>query len=173
MITNDYLKVAEIAKEKNVTTKTVRNKIKKLIGLVGDNKIIKGTNDEYRIHRSILNKFEPLRVHQTKYTAVTINPVFNYSVEDLIKIMDWILELINEDELQVNYCIEQKKANGLNHLHIYIEKKICNKFLKSAKFALPKMSYYVSDVYDLNGWISYMSKETKIITLKKSIENEK
>ncbi len=81
--------------------------------------------------------------------------------------MHWVIELINEDSVEINYSIEQKKANGVNHLHIYIEKNVCNKFLKSAKIAFPKMSYYMAQVYDLDGWKSYMAKETEIITIKK------
>ncbi|VXB18603.1 conserved hypothetical protein [Flavobacterium sp. 9AF] len=174
MITNDYLRVAEVAKEKNITTRTVRNKIKKLIGVVGDNKIIRESNEEYRIHKSIINMFEPERVHQIKYSAITIDPIFKYTVEDLKKIMDWIMELINEDEVEINYSIEQKKANGNNHLHIYTEKSVSTKFLKCAKFAIPKMSYHIAEVYDLEGWKSYMQKETDIIKLlKKNEKNEK
>ncbi len=165
-VTNDYLKVAEVAKEKKITKRTVRNKIQKLIGLVGDGKILKDKNNEYRIHKSILNKFEPLRVHQTKYTAITLDPIYKYTTEDLKKIMIWILELMKV-EVEINYTIEQKKANGQNHLHIYTAKEMSHKFLKCAKVAFPKMSFHLADVYDLDGWKSYMSKETIIMNLKK------
>lgn len=164
MITNDYLKVAEIAKEKKITTRTVRNKIQKLIGVVGDSKILKDANNEYRIHKSILNKFEPERIHKTKHVAITIDPIFNYTTEDLKKIMVWVSDMVN-DEVEINYSIEQKKANGNNHLHIYTEKSVSNKFLKCAKVAFPKMSYHQVEIYDLDGWKSYMAKETKIITI--------
>ena len=86
VVTEEYLRVSDIAKEKKITGRTVRNKIKKLIGFVGDNKIIKDKNDEYRVHKSILSRFEPQRVHKTKYTAITIDPVYSYTVEDLKKI---------------------------------------------------------------------------------------
>ena len=167
-VTEEYLRVSDIAKEKKITNRTVRNKIQKIVGFVGDNKIIRDKNNEYRVHKSLLNQFEPQRVHKTKHTAITIDPVYSYTDEDLKKIMNWILEMVN-DEVEINYSIEKKKANGNNHLHIYTEKSVSNKFLKCAKIAFPKMSYHLAEIYDLEGWKSYMQKETKIITLENKI----
>lgn len=77
-ITNDYMKVSELAKEKKLTQRSIRNRILKLLGTIGDNKIIRDNNDEWRIHESIKNLFDPIRVRVKKYSAVTIDPVNNY-----------------------------------------------------------------------------------------------
>lgn len=167
MITENYFKVAEIAKKHKVTTRTVRNKIKLLIGLVSDNKIFMDNNREYRIHKSLLKKFEPIRVHKVKYIAISLDPVDEFKAEDLKKTMVWILENISVDEVRIDYSIERKKANGRNHLHIYTKKSVIAKFIKSCKTAFPFMSYHLIKVYDLTGWKNYIGKESEIITLKK------
>lgn len=166
-VTNDYLRVSDIAKEKKITKRTVRNKIQKLLGIVAEGKIIKDRNDEWRIHQSIKEMFKPERIHRVRYSAITIDPVYNYTVEDLKKIMGCIIDEINENDFEVNYTIEKKKANGRNHLHLYVAKKISAKFMKSAKKSFPKISYYLLEVFDLEGWKAYMQSEMKIITIRK------
>jgi hypothetical protein len=167
MITNEYLRVDDIAKQQKITMKTVRNKIQKLIGLVPNGKIIKDNNDNWRIHYSIKEMFKPERVHKLKYTAFTIDPVYNYSYEDLLKIVSWINGNINENDFELNFSIEPKKANNRLHLHFYFKKSVSGKFLKSAKLAFHDMNYHSTEIYDLDGWKNYISKENKIITLKK------
>ena len=173
MINENYLMVAEIAKKKRITAKTVRNKILKLIGVVADNMILKDKNNQYRVHNSLLPKFEPEKRHSIKYIAINVDPVTYFSKEDIHKTMIWLLDYVKLDKIEINFSIEAKKKNGRNHLHIYIKKNIAIKFLKALKFAYPEMSYYIVKVYDIEGWKSYISKESQIITLKKSIENEK
>lgn len=164
-ITNDYMKVSELAKEKKLTQRSIRNRIEKLIGTIGDNKIIRDNNDEWRIHESIKNLFDPIRVRVKKYSAVTIDPVNNYKSEDLKNIMIWIKECMKESEIEINYTIEPKKNGDRNHLHLYLPKESSFKFLKCAKIAFPFMSYYLAEVYDLTGWKNYIKKENDIITI--------
>lgn len=167
MITNDYMRVSDLAKEKKITMRTVRNKIQKLLGIVGDGKIIKDANEDWRIHKSIRDMFTPERVHKKRYTAITIDPVYNYTTEDLENIIRWIVEITDETELEINYTIEKKKANERNHIHLYMIKDFSSKFLRSSKIAFPVMSFHVVEVYDLLGWKNYIGKETKIKTIKK------
>ena len=164
-ITNDYMKVSELAKEKKLTQRSIRNRIEKLIGTIGDNKIIRGNNDEWRIHKSIKNLFDPIRIHVKKYTAITIDPVNIYNSQDLKKIMVWIKEGLKDADVEINYTIEQKKFGDRNHLHLYIPKQSSNKFLKGAKIAFPFMSYHLAEIYDLTGWKNYIKKENDIITI--------
>lgn len=169
----EYFKVAEIAKKKKITTKTVRNKIQKLIGIVGDDKIFKDNNNEFRIHKSLLNKFEAERKHGIKYIAINIDPVDEISVKDLEETMSWIIDNTNSDNIEINYSIEQKKKNNRNHIHLYAKKDVTAKIVKNCKIAFPFMSYHLVKVYDLTGWKNYIGKESKIITLKKRTENGK
>lgn len=167
MITNDYLGVGDLARQKKVTMKTVRNKIQKLIGVVGVGKIIKDNNNEWRIHNSIKDLFDPERVHRERYKAITIDPIYSYTREDLIKIVQWVVNCIDKTDVEICYTIEQKKSNYRNHLHFYMAKELSGKFQKAARRAFPEMDCYVAEIYDLSGWKNYIGKESKIITIKK------
>ena len=129
MIKNEYLTVSEISKLYNVSKRNIRRIINKIIDVTNNNLLGKDNNGIWRVHRMLLNRFKPQRVRKQSYYALTIAPCANYSESDIDVIMQFIADNVGSDNIEINYSVEQKKANNQKHVHCYItsgkKKKIC------------------------------------------------
>lgn len=83
--------------------------------------------------------------------------------------MKFAFEQTNDNKLEINYVIEQG-TNFSNHLHLHCF-IICNnkrKLIESIRLGFSRISYYQSDIFDLDGWKNYITKnKDEIKTLKK------
>lgn len=164
----EYLTVTEIAKAEKITTRCVRNKIHKLISHNDYNSLIqKDLNGNWQIHRLLKKKFKPKRKKKSKYYALTIDFLKNFKYNDIKEIMNHIFQDLKIADLEINYVVEQKKSNGQNHVHLYTNCSKKRELIKKIRSCFSSVSYKESKIYDLQGWINYITKESKIIKLKK------
>lgn len=166
----EYLTVREISDNHKMSTRNVRRIITTLEEEKNKYMIYKDANGDWLIHRLLLPKFKPQRIRKEKYYALSIDPCTNYTITDIDKIMDFVVSNTSDSNLEINYVIEQKKSNNQNHLHCYVKCSKKKKLIESIKLGFSKASYKQNDIFDLNGWKDYMSKEgNKITTIKKEL----
>jgi hypothetical protein len=107
-------------------------------------------------------------MRKNKYYAVTIDPTYNYTSKDIDVIMIFVLDQLDDDTAEINYVVEQKKANEHNHIHSYVKCSNKRKLINSFRFGFGQLSYHESIIFDLNGWKQYITKDNNIVkTLKK------
>lgn len=168
MIQNEYLNVREISIRTSQSTRNVRRKIKKLVAEVNEELLHQDKNNSWRIHHLLLSRFKPLRIRKIKYYALTIDPCFNYTELEIDRIMEFVIEQVQETGIEINYVIEKKKSNNQNHIHCFVKCNNRNKLLQSIRLGFSQVSYHQSDIFDLGGWREYISKENNNIkTIKK------
>jgi len=169
----EYLTVKEISLITQLSSRHIRRLIHNLTNEHPQELIHKNNNNEWMIHHLMISKFKPQRVHKTKYYALTIDPCQSYKEDDLHQIMEFIIQSMPEDNVEINYTIESKKKNGINHLHCFVRCTKRKRLIELIRIAFSDVSYREAVVYDLEGWKKYITKENaNIITLKKKINHD-
>lgn len=167
MIKNEYLSVREISQLTEQSTRNVRRIIQKLEGDVTKELLHLDNNNHWKIHNLLLGKFKPQRIRLNKYYALSVDPCNNYSESDIDKIIEFVAKQMGETKLELNYVVEKKKKNNQNHIHCFVKCTNKRKLIQTFRIALSKMSYHQSDIFDLESWKGYITKENnEIKTLK-------
>jgi hypothetical protein len=164
---NEYLTVKEISLNYNVSARNVRKIINKLTTNYSDASLHKNKNHEWQVHHLLLPKFKPQRIRKNKYYALSIDPCAKYSEKDINVVMRFVYDQMNDDTLELNYVVEQKKSNNQNHLHCFVKCSDKKKLLDLLKLGFSRISYHESMIFDLEGWKGYITKDgSQITTLK-------
>lgn len=173
MIKKEYYTVNEVSKYYQTTTRNVRRIIYNLKEDSNENLLRKDNNDIWEIHQLLLPKFKPQRIRKCEYYALTIYPTYNYSQKVINEMMKFISNNSSDTKLEINYAIEESKTKDLHHhIHCYIKSDKKRELMKLIKESFYKIDYKEDEIYDLEGWKNYITKEgTQIITLNKK-ENE-
>lgn len=165
----EYYTVADVNRKTNLSSKQIRNRILRF-RKDGEynNMISKDSQGRWVIHRMILSRFKPERIRESKFYALTIDPVDCYSEKDLMSIMKFVVDDIPVKQIQISYTIEKKKSNGLNHIHLFTNCEKRKTLIQTLRIAFSKMSYKESNIFDSEGWESYIQKDgCQIIRLNK------
>lgn len=159
---NEYMTVKEIAIEVGLSTQTIRKRLKN----ISNNKLLLHTTStgEYKIHRLLLPKFAAKKI--SKEFTYTLDFDNGYSDNDIHNVMNYILSLLNDFEITIQYVIEQKKKDNTPHIHGIIKGITKTNFIKYVHKGAINKSYMIKPMYDVKGWLNYITKESKeIITL--------
>jgi len=168
MIKKEYFNVKEISEKYNTTTRNVRRIIYKIKDNTSENLLGKNRNNMWQIHHLLLPKFRPQRKRKTKYYSLTIRPLDNYSKKDIIVVMKFIYEQLSDNDLIINYTIEENKSMNNHHIHCYVKTKQKRELINKIKEIFCKIDYQQTSIYDLDGWKNYITKDgSSIITLRK------
>jgi hypothetical protein len=169
MTKKEYYTVNEVSKYYQTTTRNVRRIVYSLKEDSNDNLLRKDNNDKWEIHQLLLTKFKPQRVRKCKYYALTIYPTDNYSIKVINEVMRFINDNSSDSKLEINYSIEPSKTkDSHHHIHCYIKSDKKRELMKLIKESFYKIDYKEDEIYDLEGWRNYITKEgTQIITLNK------
>ena len=82
--------------------------------------------------------------------------------------MAFVYEQMDDHTLEINYAIERKKSDGLNHVHSFVKCSNKKKLIKCIRLGFGKISYRETPIFDLTGWKSYITKYgAEIITITK------
>ncbi|MCE3295822.1 MAG: hypothetical protein K0R65_1536 [Crocinitomicaceae bacterium] len=168
----EYLNVKEVSIKTQQSTRNVRRIITKLEDEVNKELLYKNQNGQWEVHHLILNKFKPQRIHENKYYALSFDPCTNYSVKEIDDIMKFVIAQMKETDIELNYVVESKIANGQNHLHCFVKCQNKQKLIRCIRLAFSQVSYHQSGVFDLQGWKNYITKENKTITTLKNRKND-
>jgi transcriptional antiterminator len=160
---NEYLTVKEISLKYDMSARNVRRIIGKLNEKYSEASLHKNKKNEWQIHYLLVPKFKPQRTRKNKYFALSIDPCANYSESDINVVMRFVYEQMNDDSLELNYVIEQKKSNNQNHLHCFIKCSDKKKLLDLFKLGFSRISYHESKIFDLVGWKGYITKDGSLI----------
>lgn len=164
MITNEYLDVKTISKETNQSARNVRRIIKKIENEVSPELLHQDKNNCWLVHHLLLARFKPQRIRTEKYYALSIDPCYNYSEIEINAILQFICENMKDDKLEINYVVEQKKANSQNHIHCYVKCESKRKLIENIRLGFSAVSYKQTPVFDLEGWKRYITKDGSTIT---------
>lgn len=164
---NEYVTVKEISLKYGMSARNVRRIIGKLTENCSEATLYKDKNHEWQIHHLLVPKFKPQRTRKNKYYALSIDPCAKYTESDINVVLRFVYEQMNDESLELNYVIEQKKSNNQNHLHCFVKCSNRKKFLDLLKLGFSRISYHESIIFDLEGWKDYITKDgSPIITLK-------
>jgi hypothetical protein len=167
------LTVKEISQKTELSTRHIRRIISQLSSEHTTDVLHKNNKDEWRVHHLLFSKFKPKRIRKCKYYALTIDPCRQHLEAEIHEIMKFVVGQMPDENLELNYVIEAKKATGINHIHCFIRCNNRKRLLEVIRMAFSEVSYKEAVMYDLNGWKSYITKENdKIITLNKKTKNE-
>ncbi|MEY2922270.1 MAG: hypothetical protein RL108_892 [Bacteroidota bacterium] len=162
----EYYQVNEICKLKNMTARNVRAIIAKLDVDKNDYMVRKAIDGVWEIHHLMLPMFKRQRKKENSYYALTIDPVCDLSEKDINLMMDYVFTATDEPDLEINYVVHTKIANGRNHIHAYVKTKQKRKLLSAINLSFSNSSYKLTDVFDLKGWVEYITRTgAQIITL--------
>lgn len=168
MINNEYMNVKEISLLTEQSTRNVRRIIKKLEGEVTKELLHQDNNNNWRVHHLLLKRFKPQRVRKNKYYALSIDPCHNYSENEIDEILKFVMEQMDDPNFELNYVVEQKKANNQNHIHCYVKCGNKKKLLNNIRLGFSNVSYHQSAIFDITGWKNYITKDNyNVKTLKK------
>jgi hypothetical protein len=164
---NEYLTVKEISLKYDMSARNVRKIISKLTDNCSETTLYKNKNHEWQVHHLLVPKFKPQRTRKNKYYALSIDPCGKYTEKDINVVMRFVYGEMNDDTLELNYVIEQKKSNNQNHLHCFVKCTNKKKLLDLLKLGFSRISYHESVIFDLEGWRGYITKDgSQITTLK-------
>lgn len=168
MIVNDYKTVVDVSKITEQSTRNVRRIINRIKDEVDSNLLFKDEEQStWNIHKDLLHKFKPQRIRANKFYALTVDPCVSYSEKDLDEIMKYVIELMGDVRTEINYVVEQKKANNQNHIHCFVKCSNKRKLIQNFRIAFSNVSYLQSAIFDLESWKGYITKENNNIkTLK-------
>lgn len=167
MTKNEYLDVKTISKETKQSARNVRRIIKKIENEVNTELLYQDKNNCWQVHQLLLGRFKPQRTRTDKYYALSLDPCYHYSKQEIREIMIFVCQQMKDECSEIHYTIEQKKANGQNHLHCYIKCANKRKLIDCFRLGFSRLSYYQSPIWDLEGWKQYMTKDGNTIdTLK-------
>ena len=167
MSKNEYLKVNEISQLTKMTTRNVRKIISNLSVEKTKELVHKNNNGEWMVHKLLLSNFDYKRKVVQKYYALSFDPVNEYSKKDIDDIMSYVFNEMHDKNLEINYTVEQKKENGRNHLHCYINCLQRTKLIRLLRLGFSNFSYKEEEIFDLSGWKNYITKDgNQIKTIK-------
>ena len=119
------------------------------------------------VHRLLSPKFKPQRTIKQKYYALTIDPPTKLKENEIDIIMKFVISRMDNPNIEVNYVVEQKKENNRNHIHCYINCNQRKRLLENLKIGFYNLNYKQTEIFDLEGWKQYITKDGAIIkTLK-------
>lgn len=168
MTKNEYLDVKTISQITKQSARNVRRIITKIENEVSTELLHQDKNNCWLIHSLLLGRFKPQRIRTDKYYALSIDPCHHYSEIEITNILKFICEQMKDDNLEINYVVEQKKANGQNHIHCYVKCANKRKLIENIRLGFSAVSYHQTPVFDLEGWKRYITKDgSAIATLKK------
>lgn len=174
MITQEYYSVSQLSKLNDMTARNVRKIIAGLQSEKNESLVYKDANNTWRVHHLLLHFFKRKRTKNNKHYAITIDPVETYSIEEIVERLSQVMKTVDNSNFELKVTIEPKLANGRNHIHGYFNTSNKKTLMNGLKFWFPSMSYHLSEAYDLDGWISYMTKSgAEIITVSKNEGNER
>jgi len=166
----EYYTVTEISKSKKLSKRHIRNLIYQFKEEDNyNNLLIKDNNGNWLIHHLLVGKFKRLRKPKNKYYALTFDLGSYYTSKDINEIVQYVCNNSKDENLEFNYTIEGKKSNGQNHIHAYTNCKKKQELLRNFKIGFSKLGYVESDIYDLENWKNYITKDgNQIVTFKKN-----
>lgn len=164
----EYLTVKEICNQYEISSRHVRRIINEFTNEYPKELIHKNKQNEWQIHHLMLSKFKPQRKRCNKYYALTIDPPLSLKVEEIHIMMKFVVDQMRDTKLEIHYVIEPKKENQRNHIHSYVLCSNKKKLLECIRLAFSGVSYKQTEIFDLNGWKSYMVNENNnnITTIK-------
>jgi hypothetical protein len=166
---NEYLKVKEISIKYNMSARNVRRIISKIAENYSEAMLYKDKNNQWLIHQLLIPKFKPKRVRKSNcYYALSIDPCYNYSETEIDEVMKFVFDQMSDNTLEINYVIEQKKANNQNHIHCYVKCSNKKKLMQCIRLGFSQVSYHQSPIFDLNGWKQYITKDNNEIKILKN-----
>lgn len=168
MIKNEYMNVKEISQITLQSTRNVRRIIKKIESEVSKELLHQDNNSNWRIHHLLLSRFKPQRTRLNKYYALSIDPCYNFSETEIDEVMKFVFDQMSDNTLEINYVIEQKKANNQNHIHCYVKCSNKKKLMQCIRLGFSQVSYHQSPIFDLNGWKNYITKVNNTIKILKN-----
>jgi hypothetical protein len=162
--TQEYFSVKELSQKTGLQKRTIIQRLNQLRGEKDESLLFKNKNGMWQIHQLLEKYFKRKKQSKNKWISYTIDPAdSHYSIEEIHKIMEIIFIDLWDFNLEMNYVIEKKKSNLMSHLHGYTNSKSRNRVFKAIRDRFPLSSVYIDNVYDLNGWKSYIQKESSII----------
>lgn len=147
-----------------MSARNVRRIISTLTESCSEDTLYQNKNHEWQIHHLLLPKFKPQRQRKNKYYALSVDPCGSYSKADVDVVMKFVFDQMKDESLEINYVVEQKKSDGQNHLHCYVKCSDRKKLVNCFRLGFGQLSYHVSEVFDLQGWIQYITKDGSQIT---------
>lgn len=167
MSNNEYLTVKDISREFKLTTRHIRKLVAQLAEEKNHLLIHKDRMNKWAIHRLLLPTFQPKKKKTEKWYALSIDPIQYYSEKDIDEVMKFILVNMADENIEIHYTVEQKKANGRNHIHCFLNCNQKKKLIENVRLGFSQVSYHHQEVFDLEGWKSYITKDGATIkTLK-------
>lgn len=164
----EYFTVNEISAKYEISTRNIRRIINELKDAFSEATLYKDKNHRWQIHHLLIPKFKPKRIRKNKYYALSIDPCDNYSKSEIDVRMAFVYEQMDDDNLEINYAIEKKKSDELNHVHSFVKCSNKKKLLGCFRLGFGKISYHESPIFDLTGWKNYITKYgAEIITITK------
>lgn len=157
----EYYTTTEVAIKHNIDVKTVQKRIKELSK---SSLIEKDNSGRWLVHHLALPKFKVAK--ESEFKAITIDTECDYSYKDLSEVIYNIFARMS-GEITLNFTIETKRKDAKPHIHCYLQTEHAKRFIEHLKHFVD-CDYLMKDVFDLDGWKSYISKETPIITLTKN-----
>ena len=106
----------------------------------------------------------PKKKVKSRYYALSVDLCRQYVEKDIHAVMQFVLDNMAGPNLEINYTIESKKANGQSHLHCYINCKQKRKLIENLQLGFSSISFKENDIYDLEGWKNYITKDGNPIT---------
>lgn len=168
MIKNEYLDVKTISQMTKQSTRNVRRIIAKIEKEVSTELLHRDKNNCWLVHRLLLGRFKLQRIRAEKYYALSFDPCHHYSENEINEILKFVFEQMKDDNLEINYTIEQKKANGQNHIHSYIKCNNKRKLIESIRLGFSTVSFKQAPIFDLEGWKRYITTDGSTITTLKN-----
>lgn len=168
MIQNEYKNVKEVSQLTSQSTRNVRRIIKRLEDEVGKELLHQDNNNMWMIHNLLLGRFKPQRIRTDKYYALSVDPCYNYSEMEIDEVMKFVIEQMSDKTTEINYVIEQKKANNQNHIHCFVKCSNKKKLMQCIRLGFSQVSYCQTGIFDLAGWKKYITKDNNKIKLLKN-----
>lgn len=161
------MNVKEISELTLQSARNVKRIIKRIEGEVSKELLYQDNNNNWHIHHLLIGRFKPQRIRVNKYYALSIDPCFHYSDNEIDEVMRFVFDQMKNNDVEINYVIEEKKANGQNHMYCYIKCSNRKKLLQCIRLGFSKVSCHQSHIFDLDGWKQYITKDNNNIkTLK-------
>jgi hypothetical protein len=165
----EFYRVSEVSKMYNITSRYTRTKIKELKTIEKyNNLLVKDAVGHWMIHQLTLSNFKRKRKQKQPYYALTFTFNQNLTYNDIENTMKWICNQTRIDDLEFYYSIEKGLKREKNHVHAFTNCKKKRQLINNAKDGFGKVRYEERQIFDLEGWKNYITKDgSKIIEIKK------
>jgi hypothetical protein len=173
MENREYLSVIEVGKKFRMTTRNVRRIVMNLSKVKNEYLLYKDNQNRWMVHELLLQNFKRQRIKKEKYFALTVDLCIDYTNMEINEIMKFVFNKLEDANAEINYTIELKKSNDKKHLHCFIKASNKKKLIELIRLGFTKVSYKESEIFDLERWKKYITKENNKIMTIKNISNEK